>query len=217
MTIQAQTIIRRAAERLQDSNSVRWKVGLLVRALNDGQAVLATERPDSVTVIVPTTLELGAKQSLPATASQLMDIAGNSVSKIAVRKVDAALMDAVEPGWQGHAASVTIKHFLYDLRFPRDYYVYPPAAAGAQVDLVYPQYPVAVNEPADGGTYADVTGVLTVSDQWAQPLLDYVLAKAWGVDAEFGGNAALSEKHYGLFEAALGKQIQSAAAVAPTK
>lgn len=217
MSTTAQSVIRRAAERLQDPASVRWDVGMLTRFLNDGQMLIATDRPDSVMVIQAVSLVVGAKQTIPADAAQLSDVAGNTVSKVAVRKTESALLDAVEPAWQGRTGSLVIKHFVYDLRYPRDYYVYPPALAGAQLDLVYPRYPVVINEPAAGLTYTAVTGNLTVADQWANALLDYVLSKAWSVDAEFGGNPVLADKHVAMFEAALKEQIQSATAVAATK
>lgn len=50
-----------------------------------------------------------------------------------------------------------------------------------------------------GAAYTTVTGTLIGKDAIKNPLLHFVLFRAFMKDAEFGGNAALSASHYQLF------------------
>ena len=216
MTTSAQSIIQRVSEQLQDTDSIRWTVGKLVRDLNDGQRELVTKRPDASVMTLPTPLVAGARQTLPPVAIQLIDISGNTVSQKALTKVEVGLMDRFMRGWKTSSPALDAAHFMYDMREPRTFYVFPPALATSSLDLVCPVYPVDIAEPASG-TYADVVGDLSVADQWANALHDWVLYRAWSMDAEFGGNAVLAAGYLSLFKSAIGEQAQASAAVAPTE
>lgn len=215
MTTTAQSIIHRVAEQLQDIDSVRWTIDMLVRYLNAGQRAILVARPDASTVTVATTLVPGARQRLPDAAMTFIDIAGNTVTHKALRKVDAAMMDALNVAWQNSTPAEDIIHFCYDLRFPRDYYVYPPALATSRLDLVYSVATTDIVEPASGLTYTSVAGNISVSDHWTNALYNYVMAMAWGIDAEFGGNAQLSDVYLSRFNDEVGIQAQGAAASYP--
>ena len=215
MPISAQSIVRRVAEQLQDLDSIRWTVDKLVRDLNDGQRELVSKRPDAATQTLAVTLIAGARQTLPVSAVQLIDIARNTASKKGLRKVDMALMDAADRDWQAATGKLDATNFMYDLREPRTFYVYPPALATSSLDLVCPVYPTDIAEPAAGLTYAAVTGNLSVADQWGNALHDWVLYRAWSMDAEFAGNAQLAAGYLALFKSAIGEQAQASAAVAP--
>ena len=215
MAITAQSIIRRVAEQLQDLGSVRWPVAKLVRDLNDGQRELVSKRPDAATLTLSTALVAGARQSLPINAIQLIDVAGNTASQKALTKADAGLMDSFMRGWKSSAPALDAVHFMYDMREPRIFYVYPPALATSSLDLVCPVYPTDITDPAAGAAFSAVTGNLSVADQWGNALHDWVLYRAWSMDAEFGGNAVLAAGYLSLFKTAIGEQAQASAAVAP--
>jgi hypothetical protein len=104
---------------------------------------------------------------------------------------------------------------MHDLREPRVFQVYPPAATGASVDMTYALYPTDVPVPVDGWPASTVTGDIDLSDTWADALLNFVLFKAYSKDAEFGGNSQLASGYLALFNAAVGSQLQSTATVAP--
>ena len=216
MTVAAKTIIQRAAEQLQDVTATRFKTDKLVRDLNAGQRQVILKRPDAATATLPTALVAGSKQSIPATAATFIDIDGNTSGR-AMRKVEMSTMDAFDRDWQTSTGSLVLDHFMWDQRDPRTFYVYPNALLGAQVDIVCALYPVDITVPGSNATWNDVAGDITVNDEWANALLDYVLAMAWSMDAEFAENAALASVHLQLFNAAIGEQLQSASAVAPTK
>ena len=137
MTTTAQSIITQAHELLQDPDGTRWKATELVQHLNDGQRALVELRPEMFAVTVATALIAGPKQTVPAACAELLEIPRNT-SGNAIRPVERAQLDAIEPNWYTKTGTTAIKHTMVDAREPNVFYVYPPAAVGASVDLVYP-------------------------------------------------------------------------------
>lgn len=217
MAIPAQSIIRRAVETLQDTTSVRWPVNELVRYLNDGQREVVLYRPDSMVTNTTVTLASGAKQSLPANGSKLIDVIRNtSGNKRSVRMTDRHILDSQTPNWYNLTGATEILHYMYDPRDPKVFYVYPPAASsGASIDLVYSAYPTDITEPADGAVYTAVTGNISLPDIYANLLTDYVLYRAYTKDAEYAGNAARAQAHYGAFQSALSTEMNGTTGIAP--
>lgn len=216
MSYPAQTLIRNAHTALQDADGVHWPATELVDYLNDGQRVLTTVRPDANVVTAPFAPLVGARQQLPTSAIAFIDIPRNSAGKRkALRKVDMATLDSVVPEWQSMAGSTEFAHFMYDLRDPRTFYLYPPAKAGGSVELVTANYPTDVSTPS-GPTAASVTGNIGVLDQWADALLAYVLFRAFAKDSEFASNVQFSAGYLAAFNAATGAQLQAAQAVEPS-
>lgn len=218
MPITAQSIIRRSVETLQDPTSIRWPVNELVRYLNDGQREITLYRPDSMVTSATSALVGGARQTLPAGGTKLIEVVRNTGgAKRAIRLTNREILDAQVSGWQGLTGVTEILHFMYDPRDPRTYYVYPVAAAsGASVELVYAALPVDVAEPVDGALYGVVAGNISVPDIYGNVLQDYILYRAYSKDSEYAGNSARSGAHYQLFANALGMEIKATVAVAPT-
>lgn len=218
MSIPAQDIIRRAVETLQDPTSVRWPVGELVRYLNDGQREVVLYRPDAMVTNATLTCAAGSKQSLPATGAKLIDVVRNAAAasaKKSVRMVNREILDSQTPGWHALAGTLDILHFVYDVRDPRTFYVYPPALTTTQLDIVYAAYPTNIVEPADGSLYTAVTGNISLPDVYANALLDFVLYRAYSKDSEFAGNAQRAQAHYAAFATPLGIEVRATIAVAP--
>ena len=219
MPIAAQSIIRRAVETLQDTTSIRWPVSELVRYLNDGQREVVLYRPDSMVTNTTLTCTAGSKQSLPANGAKLIEVVRNAAAagtKRAVRMVNREILDAQTPGWHSIPGTVDALHFMYDPRDPKTFYVYPPALATTQLDIVYAAYPADVTEPADGALYTAVTGSISLPDIYGNALLDYVLARCFMKDSEYAGNAQRAQAHYQLFATALGVELKGTMSFAPT-
>jgi len=218
MTISAQSIVRRVIETLQDNTSIRWPVAELVRYLNDGQREVVLYRPDSMVTNAAVTCVAGSRQSIPANGSKLIDVLRNSAAtsaKRAIRQTNREILDAQVPGWHQITGSVDVLHYTYDPRDPKVFYVYPPATAQAQVDVVYASYPTDVVEPADGTTYTSVTGNISLPDIYGNVLQDYILYRAYMKDSEYAGNAQRAQAHYAAFANALGIEMKATVAVAP--
>ncbi len=223
MPISAQSVIRRATDVLQDPTSIRWPVDELVRWLNDAQRAIVKVRPDALNITTTMALALGSRQDLDnATLSpppaKLIEITRNlaaTSSKRAITKVDRHIMDRQLPGWHAMAPTVNIDHYMFDPRDPKTFYVYPPAAATAQLEVMYSAYPTDIAEPAPGGTFASVTGNLALADIYADDVLNLVLSHCYNKDAEYTANAALADKYMAMATASLGAEIAATLAVQP--
>lgn len=216
MSTTARSIIERAQTQLQDAAGVRWSATELVGWLNDAQRAYLVERPDQKCTTQAVSLTAGFRQNLPAGAMSLIDVPNNSAgTKRRITKVDVVTLDAVMPTWRSASASTQVVHFMHDLREPKAFYVYPPAATGAQVDMTYSVYPTDVSLVSVGAAATTVTGDIDLPDSAAEALLNFVLYKAYSKDAEFGGNSQLAAGYLALFNAAVGSQLQSTATVAP--
>lgn len=218
MPISAQSIIRRCVETLQDNTSIRWPVAELVRYLNDGQREVVLYRPDSMVTNATVSCVAGTKQALPANGAKLIEVIRNAAAtsaKKSVRLTNREILDAQTPGWHNLPGSVDVLHYMYDPRDPRVFYVYPPATASAQLDIVYAAYPTDITEPADGALYTAVTGNIGLPDIYSNVLQDYILYRAYTKDSEYAGNAARAQAHYAAFANALGVEIKATVAVGP--
>lgn len=211
MPIAAQSIIRRVVETLQDNTSVRWPVNELVRYMNDGQREIVVYRPDAMVTNTTLTLVAGSKQSLPSNGTKLIEVIRNNTasSKRAVRLVNREILDAQAPNWHNIAGVAEVLHFMYDARDPKVFYVYPPALNTAALDIVYSALPTDITEPADGATYAAVTGNISVPDIYGNVLQDYILYRAYTKDSEYAGNAGRATAHYTAFANALGIEMKA--------
>jgi hypothetical protein len=226
MTTAASTIIQRAAQVLQDTTAVRWDAAELVRWLNDAQREVVMFRPDSNTRTVTGTLSIGTRQNLNTiteTAAlapyKLLDVIRNMAAtslKYAVRQTSRDLLDANTPGWHAEVASIDVSHFTFDPRDNQSFYVYPPASSSAQVEILLSVYPTDVTIPAGGAAFGAVTGNISVSDIYANALLDYILYRAYLKDSEYAGSAQRASGHYQAFGSALGVELRGMAPVEPT-
>ena len=210
MTTTAQSIIKQAHELLQDPDGLRWPATELVAHLNDGQRALVELRPEKFAVTAACALVAGPKQTTPVACARLLEIPRNT-NGASLRPVERSQLDAIEPTWYTKTGTAALKHTMVDAREPNVFYVYPPAALGASVDLVYAAWPADI-PPAGGATAATVTGNVNVRDEFKNALLHFCVARSYLKDAEFGGNAALAASHYQLFTANAGAPVPPAAA-----
>ena len=221
MPILASSTIRRATDILMDNTSVRWPANELVRYLNDGQREVLIARPDAINKTAVVTLTVGTRQNLDVMGltpapTKLIEISRNMAGqKKAVRLVPRQILDAQTPGWHSITPTVDILHYTFDPRDPKTFYVYPPASASAQLELMYSGVPVDVVEPASGAIFSDVLGNLGLPDIYGNAILDYILYRAYSKDSEFAGNSARAASHYAAFSASLDVEIKATLAVQP--
>ena len=198
-TITAQSILNKAAIVLQDTTNIRWPTTELLIWLNDAQREVASMRPDVSNVTASVALTAGTRQIIPAAGAALLAVRRNmgtngTTPGDAIRKVPMDLLDSQRPGWHSEAASAVVKHYAYDPRTPRIYYVYPPATGTTQVEIVYDAPPAAL---------AAVTDVIALDDEYANMLLEYVLFRAYSKDHDQIGNAERAMAHRQMFDSML--------------
>ncbi len=192
------SILAAAGDILHDAGFVRWTQAELVRALNYGRREIAIARPDVYAERATVTLTAGYEQTIPADGTRLLDVlhnvtAAGAVGR-AVRIVEREELDALQSSWFGGTTSADIRHFSLDERAPRTFEVYPPAASGHKLRIVYSKM------PADVGA-ADT---LTSDALYSGALTDYILYRAFLKDAEFANNADRATRHYQAFLSAVG-------------
>ena len=215
MTISAKSIVQRIVDISQDKTSIRWPVNEIIRAINDAQREIILYRPDAMVTNAPLALVAGARQSLPANGTKLIDISRNT-SGGAVRLTNREILDAQTPGWHLLPGTLNPVHYMYDIRDPKVFYVYQPALSGASLDIVYSAIPTDIAEVPDGSLYGAVVGNLSVPDVYANAVVDFGLFKIYLKDAEYAGNVARAQAHYTMFGNALGNEFKALATFAPT-
>lgn len=193
MPIPAAEIIRRVGAILQDEDHVRWTVPELLEWINDGARETIVRRPAARAVTDDLTLAAGTKQALPASGVQLLDVVrnlgdGTKPGRV-IRRIDRQLMDDQAPDWHTARPKAVIKHFMFDERSPKTFYVWPPAIAGTHVEALYSELPPTVT--AEGDT-------LDIGAEYLNVLVSYVVYRALSKDSEFA-NGTVAALHYQAF------------------
>jgi hypothetical protein len=217
MAFSAQNVLQRVVITLLDPNAIRWPTAELVRYLNDGQRDIALVRPDATSTTATMALAAGARQTLPAAGAKLLEVIRNTNgTKRAIRLVNRVILDAQVPNWYNLTGVTEIKHYTFDPREPRIFYVYPPAAStGASAELIYSAYPTDITEPSSGALYSAVSGNISVADIYVNALVNYILYRAYSKDSENTQNAALAASFYQLYQNLLGVELNGTTGVAP--
>jgi hypothetical protein len=206
-TITAQSIINKAKITLQDTTNVRWADTELLAYLNDGQREICMKRPDACSVLANITLVAGTRQAIPDAGTAILRVVRNmgtngTTPGRAVRHVPMDLLDANVPNWHAATPVNEIVHVAVDLRIPQNFYVYPPANSGVQLEAIYAAPPAEV---------AAVGNTITVDDVFATPLFDYICFRAYTKDQESTGNVDRAKGHRELFDSVLdGKAVSDA-------
>lgn len=212
-------IITRADVILQDNN-VRWPLSELQYWLNDAYRAIIMQRPDANMRSGSFTCATGTRQLLTNAfggfpeALRLRSVVRNLVGTgRAVRLIQQAVLDDQRPGWHAETASINIQHYVYDPLNPTEFLVYPPAALGATLEVVYSSVPTQ-HAIAEAGLKAS-TEVIKLPDIYVNPILDYILYRAYAKDSEYAANAQRAQGHFQAYAAALGAGVQADTATSP--
>lgn len=220
MAIAAQTLLLRAQSTLQDLTARRWKVPELCRSFNAARREIVTLRPDAGSQIVSVGLGAGAKQTLSDDKhTRLLSVIRNTGgTKRGITLVDRRLLDAEEPEWQNATGVTEILHYTFDERYPRTFFVYPPAAgSGASVEAQVAAVPADIDIPADGSAITVVTGSLVLPDHFEAAAYNLVLALCFEKDAEYRVNADRAAAHRAAALQELGVEATSTRANSPRR
>ena len=190
-------IIRRAATILNDEQHVRWTLTELIDWINDaaGEIIIIRPAANSVTDIIE--LKAGPYQTIPGRGIQLMDVIRN-VSGRSISRTDRGLLDDQVPDWYQAKEADNIRHFTYDERNPKGFYVYPPAKEGSQVEVMYSALPELVTSETD---------TLDMAESYIGPIISYVLYRALAKDSEYA-DGQIAAAHWQAFQFALGERTQ---------
>ncbi len=217
-TIKLVSLLSRIAVLLQDEDLVRWTPTSLQDWVNDGYRELVSLRPDANTVSAEHVCTAGARQTLAfADAIRLVSVSHNTAAasnKYNVVLVSSASLDSQRRGWRAEAQAVSVEQYLFDPRTPKEFDVYPPAAATARLWVLYSATPTPHALTDTQLRNAATSETIRVDDAFANALVDYVLYRAYSIDGE-SGSGGKAAAYYSTFRAALGEKGQADAASQP--
>ena len=216
MAVTGQIIADKVEILLQDETNVRWTEAELLGWINSGQREVAIAKPNALTS--NTTMQLTAsatKQTIPATGIQLMEVVRNMGADgltpgRAITGIDRSVLDMTIPTWHSDAnAAGAVKHFTFDPRDPKTFYVYPKAPATAlYIELIISTNPTQLASMASNIAYDDI---------YETVLIDYVLYRAYGKDSKHTSNMQRSTNHYQAFQNALGLKSRGEMLLSPVQ
>ena len=161
----------------------------------------------------------GTEQSIPADGLRLFSVnrnmsgtAANATGARAISKVNLDVINSEEPSWHdstvtGRAAHGTVvKHYMFDDRDPRKFFVYPGVSGNAYAEVVYSKNPTALTSTSD---------TIQVDDMFVNALINFVLYRSYLKEGEFAANFQRAGSHYQLFTQALGLTAQADAGDLP--
>lgn len=214
-------IIDRAQTLLQDNTGTRWPRIELQKWLNDAYKEIILARPDANAQSAKIPLVAGTRQSIaitPAGALRLMDVVRNTAAASAnrsIRAINRRILDEQMPDWHAQAGSIDIQHFMFDPKLPKEFLVYPPALATAEIEIVYSSVPTPHALTDAQLSNAGTADTIKLDDVYANAILDYVLYRGHSKDASYAGNAARASQAYAAFSNSLGLKSQVDGATAP--
>ena len=206
MATTVRSILNRAAALLSDEEHVRWEESELLEWLNDGQRVIARGPATDVYVLRDNiTAVAGTVQSLPTDAIRLVDVVKNVSNGSAIHESDYATVDVLQNTWRSASAGVAEVYF-YDSSNPKQFEVYPPQSGGESIEVVYNAQP----------SNANVSGNITISDMYADSLIDYIVYRGLSKDTEdTATDLGKATAYYRAFLVGIGFKDTTDAAIEP--
>lgn len=211
--MKASDIIVQAGTTLYDQGNTRWTEEELLNYINQAQLEIVRKVPDANSVMESVPMVAGSRQELPESAIRLLRVIrntgvdGESPGK-AIMPTSRSSMDATDPDWHTRTDS-EVEHSIYDPDASRTVWWAYPGMAPQQtnhVELVYSKRPDPI---------ADADTELDLKDQYMNPVIDWVMYRAWTKDAEHGGNLEMARHYFQAFYQDLGLQMQVKMTVDP--
>lgn len=212
-------VLGRARRILADTTSVRWTVAELVDYCKDAVRQIVLVRPDAYSITRWMTLRPGdsrqivgmtqAKDGIDFGSSQfdptlrvLRVVRNGATGAFApIREASRVAMDSEVIDWHIPAANPSgyrVEHYVFDNIAPHSFYVYPAPPTGLNTHTVEIIHSAL---PAFTGNGESVQ--LGLPQQYMNPLVDWVLYRAFSKDAEYAGNASRATHHAQAFAVAL--------------
>lgn len=209
MLLTIKQVVDQARAQLQDAAKRYWSDQELVDYANDGRRMLYATQPEVYESTEDVTLIEGARQALPNGSNKLFRPIANvsALSQRAITTIDAELLGRSRPRWRAEGAADEIVHVMYRELEPKVYDTYPPAKAGTQIKISYAK-------PPTDFTTADLAAspppTLTAEGELASALIDYVLHRAFGKQADTSPDAGqMSGDYLKLFLSKIGAEDQA--------
>jgi hypothetical protein len=188
MSVSSDTVLKNAARILGDEVNTHWPASTLIAWLNEAQHQVAIDVPTASTTVGDITCIAGARQTLPDGGLMILGVD-------AIRGVTKSSLDREAPAWQSMTASNSTTMWARSTTNPREFFTYPPreGTPGTLTDVEYSVLPATV-------TLGDN---ITVPDQYADALTDYMVARGLSEDTDLA-EPGRSDYFLGLYKARVG-------------
>ncbi|MBY6093857.1 DUF6682 family protein [Ferrimonas balearica] len=211
-------LINRAKIILQDPDGTRWPEDELLGWLNDAQMAIVNRRPDALVVNTQFQCAEGTKQSLATVSNdafRLIKVYRNTTVGTVVRSIHGGILDDQMQDWHFQDPTENVRHYVFDPKDPKHFYVYPPAKAGVMLDLAYTRSPAVITIALADLQTGVATDTIELDDCWCNALLDFMLYRAFGKDSDYAPNQQRAMAHYQAFATAIGDKSQPDAGMSP--
>lgn len=204
-TVTVASILGRANTLLNDKTWTRWTKQELLDFYNDAAKAIVLLRPDAHTKNVAFSCSAGTKQALPSDALRLIEVLRNASGKV-IRYVPRKALDDSYPDWHSTNTATEVAAYAYDDRDPKNFYLYPGPADAVSVDIVYSVAPQSKTLTEVEST--ESPAVADLDDIYINPLIDFILYRAFSKDAEYAANSNRASGHYQAYLQQLGEKNQ---------
>ena len=195
MTIAVSSILSRAATRLFEETAVRWPSAELLVWVQDGLAEMSLMKPTLFVEKKTLLLSGSVVQTLPDGTRHIHRIINNTGGK-AIRVIALSLLEAQDPNWAARPATADVKYVMIDDGDPKTFLCSPPNDGNGSIDALCTVEPPQI--AADG--------TISLDSPYANPLVSYVLYRAYMKDSDVG-DAAEADKHYATFARQMGASV----------
>lgn len=212
------TVIRNAKLVLQEVTAAgtRWTNEELIGWLNEAYQAIVQIKPDASAINTSVELVEGTRQEIPSDGMRLIDVVRNTAvasQKMGIMVTTRRSLDTTRRSWHGDDPSVDVEQYMFDDQDPTRFYVYPPAATGAEVELIYSSTP-SPHDVALGLTGLEAE-TIRLNDSYAPVITDYILYRAYSKDAEHAANLNRAQMHMQAYMGSLGQKVEVARAISP--
>ncbi len=194
------SIIQRVRNLLQDNGSVpRWSNNDLLDAYNEALLAVVQNRPDVNSKLVTFNCQAQALQSLPPGTYRLLDIVDNPSTGRTVMATTRNSLDSLLPTWTNDTGD-EVEQYVYDQKSPNVFYVYPVPAADHPINLLVSQAPARIFIT----DFATDTQTLSINELWLNPVINFMLFRAYAMDMETEANMQQAQSYLAIFANDLG-------------
>jgi hypothetical protein len=201
-TITVVSVLDRVNTILVDVTKTRWTYEELIVWFNDAVLAVVNKRPDANVQNTSYTLTANqSKQILPTNGLRWIDVIFNEATGSPIRKTIRRQLDDQIPNWHRRTGTEPTQ-YVFDERDPKVIYVYPQVTTAQSVLACYSIAPTAID-------IADIaTAIIPIDDNYVNPLVDFILYRAYSKDADYAANAQRAMGHLQAFGAELGDKYQ---------
>ncbi|EAT2388977.1 hypothetical protein MSU25_000122 [Salmonella enterica] len=189
-------IIGRVNTQLMDTLMMRWPLAELCDYYNDAVRAIILVRPDAGASVETLKCEPGSRQSLPDGALRIIDVIRITDGN-ALLPVPRDVLDHDYPDW--HMMTGVPERYVYSEVTPRIFYLFPAPDECISIDAVICRIPAVVTI----SSLEDNTEI-RIDEAYVNPLVDWMLFRAFSKDVAGGANSAQAMQHYQAFADQMG-------------